>query len=178
MIDAKKIIKKYYPKGNARRIVLKHGEDVRDMALEIVDNHPELGANREFIEEAAMLHDIGVFMVDASRIDCHGDKPYICHGYLGRELLEDEGLPHHALVCERHIGVGIKEKDILKRSLPIPLRDMRPQSIEEKIICFADLFYSKGRLGYRIKPETVHRKVLKHGRKKAEKFDRWCKKFL
>lgn len=178
MVDAKKIIKNYYPKGKARRIVIKHGKDVRDMALEIVDRHPELEADREFVAEAAMLHDIGVFLVKAPRIDCHGKLPYICHGYLGRALLDKEGLPRHALVCERHIGVGLKEKDIIKRELPVPLRDMRPISIEEKIICFADLFYSKGRLGYRIKPETVRRKLRKHGRKKVKKFDGWCEKFL
>lgn len=178
MIDAKAIIKKYYPKGKARSIVIAHGKDVRDLALEIVDRHPELEADREFVAEAAMLHDIGVFKVKSPHIYCYGDKPYICHGYLGREILEEEGLPLHALVCERHIGVGIKKKDIRERELPIPLRDMRPKSIEEKIVCFADLFYSKGRLGYRIKSDTVRRKLRRHGIKKVKKFDRWSEKFL
>lgn len=178
MIDAKEIIKKYYPKGKARKILIAHSKDVRDLALEIVDRHKELNADREFVAEAAMLHDIGVFMVDAPRIDCHGSKPYICHGYLGRELLEKEGLHKHAMVCERHIGIGLKEKDIKKRNLPIPLRDMRPQSIEEKIVCFADLFYSKTRIGKRVSVETVRRKLRRHGRKKVKKFDQWCKIFL
>ncbi len=178
MVDAVKLIKKYYPKGKARDIVIEHGKDVRDFALEIVDKHPELNADREFVAEAAMLHDIAVFMVDAPRIDCHGRYPYICHGYLGREILDKEGLPKHALVCERHIGIGLKEKDILKRKLPIPLRDMRPLTIEEKIVCFADLFYSKTRIGKRITTETVSRKLRRHGRKKVKKFRRWCKVFL
>ncbi len=178
MVDAKEIIKKYYPKGKARKIVITHGEDVRDLALKIVDNHPELGADRDFVAEAAMLHDIGVFLINSPHIDCHGDKPYICHGYLGRELLDKEGLPDHALVCERHIGVGLTKKDIRKRKLPVPLRSMKPKTIEEKIICFADLFYSKGRLGYQIKVETVRRKLRKHGRKKVRKFDRWCEIFM
>ena len=43
---------------------------------------------------------------------CYGDKDYICHGYLGRALLEKEGLPAHALVCERHVGVGLSISDI------------------------------------------------------------------
>lgn len=178
MVDAKAIIKKYYPKGRARKILIAHGKDVRDLALEIIDHHPELGADRDFVAEAAMLHDIGVFLVDSPRIDCHGKKPYICHGYLGRAILEKEDLPLHALVCERHIGVGLKKEDIKRRKLPVPLRDMRPQTIEEKIICFADLYYSKGRLGYKIKTETVRRKLRRHGRSKVKKFDRWCKKFL
>lgn len=178
MVDAKTIIKKYYPEGEARDILLAHGKEVRDLALEIVDNHPELGANREFVAEAAMLHDIGIFKVNSPRIDCHGTKPYICHGYLGRDILEEEGLPLHALVCERHIGVGLKRKDIVLRKLPIPFRDMRPRSIEEKIICFADLYYSKSHLGEKISEEVIVRKLRRHGAGKVKKYKRWCKKFL
>ncbi len=178
MVDAKALLKKYYPKGEARDILMRHSKDVRDLALDICDKHPELEADREFVAEAAMLHDIGCFMVKAPRIHCYGDKPYIAHGYLGRELLEKEGLPRHALVCERHTGVGIKKKQIKERNLPIPLRDMRPQSIEEKIICFADLFYSKTRLGKRRKKFTIRRKMRKHGKKNVRKFNKWCKKFL
>lgn len=178
MVDAKAIIKKHYPKGDARRILIAHGEEVRDLALEIVDAHPELGADRDFVAEAAMLHDIGIFKVNSPRIDCHGDKPYICHGYLGREILEQEGLPRHALVCERHIGVGLKKKDIKKRKLPIPLRDMRPKTIEEKIICFADLYYSKSHLGEKIDKEVIYRKLRRHGNSKVRKYKKWRKKFL
>lgn len=178
MIDAKAIIKKYYPEGEARDILITHGREVRDLALVIVDNHPELGADRIFVAEAAMLHDIGIFKVDSPRIDCHGDKPYICHGYLGREILEEEGLPLHALVCERHIGVGLKKKDIILRNLPIPFRNMQPRSIEEKIICFADLYYSKSHLGEKISHEVIVRKLRRHGVAKVKKYKRWCKKFL
>ena len=61
-----------------------------------------------------MLHDIGIFLTHAPQIGCHGDKPYICHGYLGRELLEKEGFPRHAIVCETHVGVGLTIADIEK----------------------------------------------------------------
>lgn len=178
MIDAKAIIEKYYPEGEARNILLTHSEEVRDLALEIVDNHPELEADREFVAEAAMLHDIGVMKVNAPRIGCHGELPYICHGYIGRHILEEEGLPIHALVCERHIGVGIKKKDIVLRNLPIPYRSMKPKTIEEKIICFADLYYSKSHLGEKMTNEVIERKLFRHGDDKVKKYKRWCKKFL
>jgi uncharacterized protein len=45
-------------------------------------------------------------------LGCHGDRPYITHGIIGAELLGNEGLPGHALVCERHIGVGLSIEDI------------------------------------------------------------------
>ena len=178
MVDTVGIIKKYYPEQGVQDIMLSHATDVRDLALQIVDAHPELKADRIFVAEAAMLHDIGVFKVDAPRIGCFGKYNYICHGYLGREILEDEGLPQHGLVCERHIGVGLTRRDIRKRKLDVPRRVMKPKSIEEKIICFADLFYSKSKLGQRIHVETIERKLQRHGRSKVKKFEKWCKKFL
>ena len=46
--------------------------------------HPELSLDKDFLYEAAMLHDIGIFLTDAAGIHCFGDKLYICHGYLER----------------------------------------------------------------------------------------------
>ena len=90
-----------------------------------------------------MLHDIGIFMTNAPQLGCYGDKPYICHGYLGRELLEKEGFPKHAIVCETHIGVGLTIADIEKNNFPLPRRDMTPKTLEEQIVCFADNFFRK-----------------------------------
>ena len=102
------IIDKYYPEENElKRILLTHSRSVADKALWIADKHPELNLDKAFLEEAAMLHDIGIFLTDAPGIFCFGDKPYICHGYLGANLLREEGFPRHALVCERHTGAGI-----------------------------------------------------------------------
>ena len=53
-----------------------------------------------------------------------GRASYICHGVEGRRMLEAEGLPRHALVCERHTGAGLTVDDIISQRLPLPLRDM------------------------------------------------------
>ena len=90
-----------------------------------------------------MLHDIGIIYCDAPKIYCNGTHKYIEHGYLGAELLRREGFPKHALVAERHTGTGITIEQIEREELPIPERDYCPQSLEEKIICYADKFYSK-----------------------------------
>lgn len=135
------IIKKYYPESSeAYHILTVHSRSVADKALEIARRHPELNLDLTFIEEAAMLHDIGIFKCDADGIDCHGEAPYICHGYLGADLMRAEGYPRHALVCERHTGTGLSLKMIEEQNLPVPHRDMRPVSWEEQIICFADKF--------------------------------------
>lgn len=90
-----------------------------------------------------MLHDIGIAACDAPGIFCHGSLPYICHGTEGARILAEHGLLKHARVAERHTGSGLTAEEIENEALPLPARDLLPETIEEKIICYADKFYSK-----------------------------------
>lgn len=172
------LIDKYYPEDNElKHILLVHSRSVADKALEMARKHPELNLDLTFIEEAAMLHDIGIFMTDADGIFCFGKYPYICHGYLGSELVAREGYPRHALVCERHTGAGLSLKAIMERDLPVPHREMIPVSLEEQIICFADKFYSKTKLDKEKSVEKARKSIEKHGEEGLTRFDAWCKLF-
>ena len=155
--------------------MLEHGRLVTEKALRVAGRVASLGPNLSFIEEASMLHDIGIFLTNAPHLGCYGDKPYICHGYLGRELLEKEGLPGHAMVCERHVGAGLTVTDIETGNLPLPLRDMAPVTLEEKIICFADKFYSKvkNRTGNEKSVSQIRKELRLHGESKLRQFDEW-----
>ena len=179
-MDPLKVIEKYYdPASAAYAILTGHCRLVADRALEIGGKAAYLHPDLLFIQEAAMLHDIGIFLTNEPELGCHGDKPYICHGYLGRELLEIEGFPRHALVCERHVGVGISLHDIRNNSLPLPERDMEPVSVEEQIICFADKFYSKDP-AFLLKEKpigTVRKNIARFGQEKLARFDEWCRLF-
>ena len=93
---------------------------VLDKAQSLAIRHPEMDLDIPFNQEAAMLHDIGIYLTKAPDIGCFGEHPYICHGYLGADLLRTEGLPRHALVCERHTGAGISLEMIKKNHLPLP----------------------------------------------------------
>jgi uncharacterized protein len=177
------IIDKYYPEGDAeqnelRRILLVHSRQVADKALEIARRHPELQLDETFLEEAAMLHDIGIFLTDADGIHCHGTQPYICHGYLGADLMRAEGFPRHALVCERHTGAGLSLPQIQEAHLPVPQRDMLPVSLEEQVICFADKFYSKSKLEKEKSVEKAIKSLSKYGEEGVERFKQWCERFL
>lgn len=173
------IIEKYYTEGSdLYNMLIKHSAQVRNKALNIAKNHPELKADTQFISEAAMLHDIGIYLTDAPSVFCHGEKPYICHGYLGADILRKEGFPKHALVCERHTGTGLSIDDIKDQNLPLPLRDMTPESIEEQIICFADCFFSKSGDMQEKSVEKVRSQLSKFGKKTVDQFDKWCKIFL
>lgn len=172
------LIDKYYPEDNElKHILLVHSRSVADKALEMARKHPELNLDLTFIEEAAMLHDIGIFLTDADGIYCFGKYPYICHGYLGSELVAREGYPRHALVCERHTGAGLSLKAIMERDLPVPHREMIPISLEEQIICFADKFYSKTKLDKEKSVEKARKSIEKHGEEGLTRFDAWCKLF-
>lgn len=178
-MNALNIIDKYYPEENElKRILLTHSRSVADKALWVADKHPELNLDKAFLEEAAMLHDIGIFLTDAPGIFCFGDKPYICHGYLGADLLREEGFPRHALVCERHTGAGISAESIIKQDLPIPHREMLPVSMEEQVICFADKFFSKTRLEKEKSVEGALKSISKYGEDGIKRFNTWCERFL
>jgi len=174
-MDYIKLIDKYYDgQPELRHILVTHSRQVADRALSIVDAHPEWEeqglVDRTFIEEAAMLHDIGIFYCNAPKIHCNGTHKYIEHGYLGAELLRSEGLPKHALVAERHTGTGITIEQVEREELPIPERDYCPQSLEEKIICYADKFYSKSHLGEEVDINKIKYNIWKYGH---EAFVRW-----
>lgn len=178
-MDALAIINKYYPEDNElKHILLTHSRSVADKALWIAERHPELELDRTFLEEAALLHDIGVFLTDAPGIHCHGTHPYICHGYLGSQLLQKEGFPKHAMVCERHTGAGLSLKSIVEQNLPVPHREMLPVSLEEQVICFADKFFSKTRLNEEKTMERALKSLSKFGEEGIVRFNEWCARFL
>jgi len=173
-MTAQELFDKYYPiDSEARKYLYVHSVKVREVALRIAILKPHLGADLEIIKEASFLHDIGIFMTDAPDIGCYGTFPYVAHGYLGRELLEKEGFKKTAPVCERHIGVGITKQEIIEKQMPLPHRDMLPVTIEEKIICYADKFFSKSESNLTIpkSPEKIRKKLAKYGKSKVQRFN-------
>ena len=141
------------------------------MLFRSAENHPEIDIDREFLYEAAMLHYVGVLYCHAPDIYCMGTEPYIRHGILGAELLRKEGFERHALVCERHTGSGLTKDQIILNNLPLPHRDMLPVSIEEKLICYADKFYSKSNPGKEKTIEKIRKSMARHGNDSLDRFD-------
>ena len=177
-MDYQVIINKYYPEDNELcHILLVHSRAVADKALAIADRHPELSLDRQFIEEAAMLHDIGIVRCNAPGIQCFGTEPYICHGRIGAEMLRAEGFPRHARVCERHTGAGITRSQIIAQKLPLPQQDFLPETMEEKVICYADKFFSKSHLDEEKTVEQAIASLSKFGEEGVARFREWVKMF-
>src|SRR5574340_112740 len=180
-MDPFSIISRYYSPGSlAYNTLIEHSRMVAGKCLEIAENISYAAPDISFLKEAAMLHDIGIFHAKAPHIGCYGSRDYICHGYLGRDLLEKEGLPLHALVCERHVGVGLSVSDIMDWGLPLPVREMLPVTLEEKIICYADKFYSKkpGALCSEKTIDEVREDIRRYGGDQLRRFDEMALLFL
>lgn len=177
-MDYLAIIDQYYPqKSKVRDILLTHSECVARKALQIAEKHPELKLDRDFIREAAMLHDIGIVKCDAPGIQCFGAEPYIKHGVIGADMLRRAGFPRHARVCERHTGAGIALQDIIDQHLPLPHQDFLPETMEEQVICYADKFYSKSHLERERTPEQALKSLERFGQEGAQRFARWMQLF-
>ncbi len=178
-MDVLSLIEKYYAdNAELHQLLLRHSKDVAEKALAIADCHKELDIDRQFVYEAAMLHDIGIFLTDAPGIHCHGEKPYICHGTLGAELLRKEGLQKHARVAERHTGAGITAEDIKAQNLPLPETDLLPETTEEKLICYADKFFSKSHPEKEKTLEGAQRSLQKFGGDTIKRFEDMVEMFI
>ncbi len=158
--------------------MVEHGLQVAKKALAVADRLATLQPDRDFIYESAMLHDIGMIYTNLPRLGSFGNHPYIVHGILGRVMLEKLGLFRHAMVCERHIGVGLTKEDILQQKLPLPLRNMVPLTLEEKIVCYSDKFFSKTGADKKEKTtEEILQSLSIHGHDKVQKFLSWMDEF-
>lgn len=175
------LIEQYYPKGSKLYgILVDHGRQVAEKSLEIARGLPHLPLDLGFIEKAALLHDIGIFMTHAPSLGCTGPHPYICHGFLGRKLLDDQGWDQaYGLVAERHTGAGITLENITANNLPLPRREMLPVTPEEKIICCADKFFSKSPANRKKTMDTTRiiLELEKISQDHAARFALWAEEF-
>ena len=177
-MDYQSIIDEFYPEDNElKRLLMEHSRQVADRCLLIAKKHPELRLDKEFLEEAAMLHDIGILRCNAPGIHCHGTEPYIRHGIIGGQMLREKGWERHARVCERHTGTGLSAWDIEQQQLPLPHEDFMPEELEEQVVCYADKFYSKTRPGSERTVVEAMRALQKFGWDGIRRFQKWVDLF-
>lgn len=165
MFDYKSLIESIYPAGRkVSGILLSHSRSVADLALEIARRR-QLPLDPADIAAAAMLHDIGIIRTNAPGIGCYGLRPYLAHGAIGADMLRAAGAPEaYARVAERHTGAGLTAEEIEAFHLPLPPgRTYMPETLLERLICYADCFYSKGGDGRRKDLDRVERSMAKFG---------------
>jgi len=108
--------------------VIDHCLKVADLAVEVAEACAKRGIaiNIQLVEVGALLHDIG-------RAKTHS----IEHCVIGSQIVTEMGLPDEiARIVERHVGAGIPLEEAVQ--LGLPPREYIPQTLEEKIVCYAD----------------------------------------
>jgi len=179
-VDYFNIIQKYIPVNTQTyKSYVIHVTLVTAEAVRIAKNLNLSQEQIDFIIEASMLHDIGICRVEDYKLEFGGDLPYICHVSEGAKILRKEGLEKHALVAERHTGVGIYKEEIIEKKLPLEIKDYVPLTIEEQIISFADMFYKKseGKVWYKQTDDEVRKEISQYGDNHAKILEEKFKKF-
>jgi len=183
------IIDRFYAAGDPelKRMLLKHSFQVLGKAREIMSDpaNDRMVLDPGVVTAGSLLHDVGISKCHAPDIYCFGTEPYIAHGIIGGELLRELGrrngteaeMEVFARICERHTGTGLSAEDIRRQHLPLPERDFRPETPEEKLICLADKFYSKSGTMEEKKPERILRSMEKFGPETIARWHELCREF-
>jgi uncharacterized protein len=117
------------------RGVVSHCERVAEVALRIAGELAGAGFEVDLglVEAGALLHDLG-------RSRTHG----VGHGVAGGEIARGLGLPEAvARIVERHIGAGLPVGEAVE--LGLPRGCYVPETLEEKIVTYADKLIEGGR---------------------------------
>ena len=184
--DPMAVFSHFYPLDTPlRRLLLKHSLQVREKALTILESSTgrSLQINETIVSAGALLHDIGIGQCDAPGILCRGKEPYLAHGPAGaamlRQYAKETGLDLeiYARICERHTGTGITAEEIRLQHLPLPEQDFLPETLEEKLVCLADKFFSKSGEMREKSPERVRQSLEKFGNGPIRRFDALCALF-
>lgn len=107
--------------------VISHSKAVAKLAVEIAKRlEKKMDVDINLVKVGALLHDIG-------RSETHS----VDHPVVGAEIAKSLGLPSRIIsMIERHVGGGITAREAKK--LGWPNKSYVPQTIEEKIVAYAD----------------------------------------
>lgn len=135
--------RKYAPDEHAYELVFTHSLIVRDIARSIIEKNALTdNIDNDLVEAGALLHDIGTYSL--YRDGKFDKKNYISHGVRGYEILKKEGFPEQLCrIASNHTGMGITREAIRALHLPMPEQDYVANSLEEKLVMYADKFHSK-----------------------------------
>ena len=185
-IDPIAIVKEFYPEDTPfRRRLLRHGAQVRDKAIAIVEamGNDAPPVDMALVEDACFLHDIGCAECRAPELLCEGLQPYITHGQLGAKMLRDYGkrkgidMEPYARICERHISCGLTAAEIRHGTLLLYNRDYMPETVEEKLVCLANKFFSRSEDMREKTVIQVRRYLSHHGETAVRRFNDLCDLF-
>ncbi|RMG70768.1 MAG: TIGR00295 family protein [Nitrospirae bacterium] len=125
LLDKEKVLLEILKRAGCPDNVIAHIQAVKAVAMRLADE-VRVTVDRELLLTGAMLHDIG-------RSRTHG----IEHALVGARIARELGFPEAVIrIIERHIGSGITRQEA--EGLGLPPRDYLPETVEEKLVAYAD----------------------------------------
>jgi uncharacterized protein len=169
--------RKYAPNDQVYELVYGHCQIVNEIAQWCVGNISGTeNVDTELLATAALLHDIGTYILfnEGGRVE--NKRLYPLHAILSAKIIADEGIDTNvASLVETHILLGLSKQEIIEKPWPLPARDYIPKSIEGELLCYADRFHSK-------KPtfnayDNFLARLKEDLPQQAVKFEEWSKRF-
>ncbi len=135
--------KRYAQNDKVLNLVYVHSKIVAEIALWCIDQN-KLNVDRNLLEAACLLHDIGTYAIfDAKGLDGN-EHNYKQHAIFGAALTVEEGFDSRiADTIRTHVLMGLSKKEIVDGGFGMPQKDYFPQTIEARLLCYADRFHSK-----------------------------------
>jgi uncharacterized protein len=134
--------------------VIKHCIAVADIAVETARELAGRGlkVDIELVEIGALLHDLG-----------RSKNHTVNHALIGAQIAQSMSLPEQVInIIKRHVGAGITTEEA--EFLGWPKDIYMPQTLEEKIVCYADKLIEHGK---RIPIEIEIEKLQKENKRQA-----------
>lgn len=134
---------KYAPNDAMFDWVYTHCQAVWSIAEQLIDEH-SIPINKDLVRVGCLVHDIGVYTLFEDVNVMKTDAVYVTHGIRGEEILRSEGWDEvFQRFASHHTGVGITKEMIEAGHLPLPHQDYLADTVEERIVMYADKFHSK-----------------------------------
>lgn len=157
--------RKYAPDDAAFQGVWKHSLIVLEIAQGLAEG---TDADLKLVRVGCLLHDIGVYHV--------GEDNYIEHGVRGETILRDEG--YDDVICRfpsHHTGSGITKEQVEERKLPLPAGDYLAETVEERLVMYADKFHTKPPRFVTV--EQRKEDLKRHGKENVKRFEAMMNEF-
>lgn len=133
--------KKHATSSDAFERIYGHSVIVRDIALDLIKSNA-LKVDTRLVEAGALLHDIGTYGLYKN--GTFDKQNYVTHGIRGHQIMREEGYPERlARIASHHTGMGLTKAGIIQENLPLPEQDYLAETIEERLVMYADKFHSK-----------------------------------
>lgn len=127
-LPSDKMALKLLSESGCSRRVINHCKAVERVATEIAEACKKRGLNVDI-----KLVQIGAFLHDIGRSKTHS----VDHAIVGAEIARSLNLPEAVIsIIERHVGGGITIEEA--KNLGWPVRSYVPETLEEKIVTYAD----------------------------------------